>query len=87
MENPMMDGIALAKAIELHTQARYAQYKSEEEAFYREHCREPAALLVWFGRMIDRLQVWRKMKKADRPNSGRSACDGGDCYAQAASRL
>ncbi|MDE1995525.1 MAG: hypothetical protein KGI75_23705 [Rhizobiaceae bacterium] len=83
----MMDGIALAKAIELQNQARYARYKSDEEAFYQQHCREPAALLIWFGRIADRLQAWRKIKKADQPGSGRSACDGGDCYGQAAARL
>ncbi|ENN88865.1 hypothetical protein RHSP_11363 [Rhizobium freirei PRF 81] len=82
----MMDSIALAKAIELQNQAREEQWRKNEDLFYRDYGLDPPRPVVWIGRVIAGLSALRTaIKKADRPEVGRSACDDGDSCRQAAS--
>ncbi|AYG58142.1 hypothetical protein QD460_16635 [Rhizobium jaguaris] len=81
----MVDCIALARIIQLENEARHALWRRNEDAFYREYGRDPLPLFAWFGNALDTGYAWFKTKKADRPDIGRSACDGNDCCAQAAS--
>ncbi|MBB5571502.1 MULTISPECIES: hypothetical protein [Rhizobium] len=81
----MIDCIALARIIQLENDARQAQWRRNEDAFYQEYGRDPWALFTWFANALDAGYAWFKTKKADRPDIGRSACDGDDCCGQAAS--
>lgn len=81
----MMDCIALAKIVELQNKTLHEQWRRNDDAFYQHYGHEPSALLTWLGNLLDRGYAWLKTKKADRPETGRSACDGGDRCAQAAS--
>ena len=75
----MMDSIALAKAIELQLEAREEQWRTNEELFYRDYSLDPPALVIWAGRLITGLgALLAGMRKADRGDIHRSACD--DCY-------
>ncbi|MFS8047973.1 hypothetical protein [Rhizobium sp. BR 314] len=74
----MMDSIALAKAIELQTQAREERWRRNEDLFYHDYSMDPPALVVWAGRLITGVGAFvAAMKKADRRDVRRSACD--DC--------
>lgn len=82
----MMDSIGLAKAIELQNQAREAQWRGNDDLFYLDYGYEPWPLFAWIGRMLAGLRTHGKaIKKADRLEIGRSACDETDCCGQAAS--
>ncbi|MDL2401491.1 hypothetical protein [Rhizobium mayense] len=81
----MIDSIAFARIIQLQNEALYKQWRRNEDAFYRECGRDAWAPFTWFGNTLDTGCAWLKRKKADRPDMDRSACDGGDCCAQAAS--
>jgi hypothetical protein len=81
----VIDSIALARIIHLQNEARHAQWRRNEDAFYREYGHDPLALFTWFGNALDTGYAWLKTKKADRPDIDRSACDGDDCCGQAAS--
>ena len=81
----MIDCIALARIIQLENEARHAQWRRNEDAFYQEYGRDSLALFTWFGKALDAGYAWFKTKKADRPDIGRSACDGDDRCGQAAS--
>lgn len=81
----MMDSIALAKIVELRNKTLQEQWRRNDDAFYQHYGHEPPVLFTWLGDLLDRTHAWLKTKKADRPEIGRSACDGGDCRAQAAS--
>ncbi|NEI68198.1 hypothetical protein GR212_01335 [Rhizobium lusitanum] len=81
----MMDGIALAKAIELQSLAREEQWRRNEDLFYLDYARDPLLFFHWLGRMVARLRLRRAaMKKANRPETGRFACDHDDGSDQAA---
>lgn len=81
----MMDGIALAKAIEIQSLAREEQWRRKEDLFYLDYGIEPPRLFIWIGRMFAALNtLYKAMKKADRPEIGRSACDSNDSCGQAA---
>ncbi|WP_146143942.1 hypothetical protein [Rhizobium sp. JAB6] len=81
----MMDSMALAKAIELQSLAREEQWRRNEDLFYLDYGFEPPRLFIWIGRIFAVLNTRRKaMKKADRPETGRSACNGNDSCGQAA---
>lgn len=79
----MMESIALAKAIELQNRAREEQWRRKEDLFYLVHAREPLPFFLWliFAAMRG---LNRTIKKADRPETSRSACDSSDCRDQAA---
>lgn len=73
----MMDSIALAKAIEIQSLTREKQWHCDEDLFYLDYGREPPQFFIWIERISAALNTRRKeMKKADRPEIGRSACSG-----------
>jgi len=81
----MMDSMALAKAIEIRNLAREEQWRRNEDLFYLDNARDPSPFFQWLGRMFAAMRSrYRAMKKADRPEIGRSACDGNDSCGQAA---
>ncbi|MBB3288713.1 MULTISPECIES: hypothetical protein [Rhizobium] len=81
----MLESIALAKAIEIQSQAREEQWRQKEDLFYLDYGRETPRPFLWIERMIAVLSAHRKpIEKADRPEIGRSACDGNGCGGQAA---
>ncbi|MGY5806836.1 hypothetical protein ACXHXG_03915 [Rhizobium sp. LEGMi198b] len=80
----MIDCIALARIIELENDARHALWRRNEDAFYQEYGRDPWPLFTWLGNALDTGYAWLKTKKADRPDTDRSACDSDDCCGQAA---
>ncbi len=82
----MMDSIALAKALELQSIAREEQWRRNEDLFYLDYARDPLPFLHWLGRMVAGLRDRKRlMKKADRLETSRSACNSNDGCAQAAS--
>lgn len=81
----MMDSIALAKIAELRSQTLQEQWRRDEDAFYQHYGAETPVLFAWIGNLLDRSYAWLKTKKTDRPETGRSVCDGGDRCGQAAS--
>lgn len=80
-----MDSMALAKAIEIQSLAREEQWRCDEDLFYLDYGLEPPRLFIWIERIFAASGIRRKaMKKADRPEIGRSACSGSDGCSQAA---
>jgi hypothetical protein len=81
----MMDSIALAKAIEIQCRAREEQWRQKEDLFYLDYGRDPWPFFTWIGRIFDAMRSYRNsIKKADRLEMGRSACDEDRCCDQAA---
>ena len=81
----MLESIALAKAIELQNRAREQQWRRKEDLFYLVHAREPLPFFLWLGRIFAAMRrLNRTIKKADRPETSRSARDSSDCRDQAA---
>lgn len=80
-----MDSMALAKAIEIQSLAREEQWRCDEDLFYLDYGLEPPWLFIWIERIFAGSGIRRKaMKKADRPEIGRSACSGNNRCSQAA---
>ena len=81
----MMDGIALARALEIQNLAREEQRRRNEDLFYLDYGLEPPRLFICIGRMLAALGSRHEaMKKADPPEIGQPACDGNDYCGQAA---
>ncbi|GES50445.1 hypothetical protein Rhsp01_29700 [Rhizobium sp. NBRC 114257] len=81
----MMDSMALAKAIEIQSLAREEQWRCDEDLFYLDYGLEPPRLFIWIERIFVALSTrLQAMKKADRPEMGRSACDSNARCGQAA---
>ncbi|OEC98559.1 MULTISPECIES: hypothetical protein [unclassified Rhizobium] len=81
----MMDSMALAKAIEIQSLAREEQWRCDEDLFYLDYGLEPPRLFIWIERIFVALSTrLQAMKKADRPEMGRSACDSNTSCGQAA---
>ncbi|TWB50389.1 hypothetical protein FBZ98_106375 [Rhizobium sp. ERR 922] len=81
----MMDSMALAKAIEIQSLAREEQWRCDEDLFYLDYGLEPPRLFIWIERIFVALSTrLQAMKKADRPEMGRSACDSNTRCGQAA---
>ncbi|MBB3424805.1 hypothetical protein ACK83U_01680 [Rhizobium sp. WW22] len=81
----MIDSMALAKAIEIQSLAREEQWRCDEDLFYLDYGLELPRLFIWIERIFVASGIRRKaMKKADRPEIGRSASSGNDGCSQAA---
>ncbi|MDK4704224.1 hypothetical protein [Rhizobium sp.] len=81
----MMESIALAKAIEIRNLAREEQWRRNEDLFYLDNAGDPSPFFEWLGRRFAAVRSrYQAMKKADRPEMGRSACDSNTSCGQAA---
>ena len=81
----MMESMALAKAIEIRNLAREEQWRRSEDLFYLDNARDPLPFFLWLGRTFAVMRSrYRAMRKADRPELGRSACNSNNSCGQAA---